>query len=51
MILKSYLADMDDPREKNLSLAIKEMALASSERVLREEAIPCFVHVLHERPG
>jgi len=31
MILKSYLADMDYPREKKLRLAIKEMALASSE--------------------
>lgn len=42
---------MDDPRKKNLRLAIKGMALASSGKVLREEAIPSFVHVLHERPG
>jgi len=34
-----------------LRLAIKEIALTSSGKVLREEAIPSFVHVLHERPG
>jgi len=38
------------PRKKNLGLAIKEMALASSERVLREDAILNLVHVLHESP-
>jgi hypothetical protein len=41
---------MDDPREKKLMLAIKGMALASSGKVLREEAILNPVHVLHERP-
>jgi hypothetical protein len=30
LISKSYLADIDDPRKKNLKLAIKERALASS---------------------
>jgi len=41
---------MDDPREKKLRLAIKEMAIASSGKVLRGEAIFNLVHVLHERP-
>jgi len=50
MILKSYLADMDDPREKKLSLAIKEVAIASSGKVWRGEAIFNLVHVLHIRP-
>ncbi len=40
---------MDDPREKKLRLAIKEMAIASSGKVLRGGTMPCFVHVLHER--
>jgi hypothetical protein len=38
-------------KRKNLRLAIKEIALASSGKVLWEGAIPSFVHVLHERPG
>jgi len=38
-----------DQGKKNLRLAIKEIALTSSGKVLREEAIPSFVHVLHER--
>jgi len=42
---------MDDPRKNKLRLAIKEIPLASLEKVLTEEAIPGFVHVLHERPG
>jgi len=42
---------MDDPGKKNLRLSIKEMALASSKKVLREEAILNPVHVLHRRPG
>jgi len=37
---------MDDPRKKNLRLAIKVMALVSSGKVLREEAIFNLVHVL-----
>jgi len=40
---------MDDPREKKLRLAIKEMAIASSGKVFREEAIFNFLHVLLER--
>jgi len=40
---------MDDPGKKNLRLAIKGMALASPEKVLREEAILNLVHVLHKR--
>jgi len=36
MIIKSYLSDMDDPREKKLRLAIKEMAIAASGKVLRK---------------
>jgi hypothetical protein len=42
---------MDDPREKKLRLTIKEMAIASSRKVLREEAIFNLVHDLHTRPG
>ena len=30
---------MDDPGKKNLRLSIKEMALALSEKALKEEAI------------
>ena len=37
-------------RKKNFRLAIKEMALASLRKVLREKAIFNLVHVLHERP-
>jgi len=40
---------MYDPRKKKLRLAIKGMALASSGKVFREEAIFHFLHVLHER--
>jgi hypothetical protein len=40
---------MDDPSKKSLGLSIKEMALASSGRVLREEVILNPVHVLHKR--
>jgi hypothetical protein len=40
---------MDDPRKSKLRRAIKEMALASSGKVLRGEAIFNLVHVLHER--
>ena len=50
MILKSCLADMDDPRENKLRLAIKEVARTSSRKVWSEEAISNLVHVLHERP-
>jgi len=42
---------MPGPRKKNLRLAIKKMAIASPEKVLREEAIFNLAHVLHERPG
>jgi len=40
---------MDDPREKKLRLAIKEVALASSGKVLRGEAIFNLVHFMHIR--
>jgi len=42
---------MPGPRKKNLRLAIKEAALASSGKVLRGEAILSPAHVLHERTG
>jgi len=42
---------MDDPREKKLRLAIKEITLASLYKALRGEAILNLVHVLHIRPG
>jgi hypothetical protein len=41
---------MTGPRKKKLRLAIKEVAFASSGRVLRGEAISNLVLVLHERP-
>ena len=50
MILKSCLADMDDPRENKLRREITAMALTSSRKVLRKEAIFNLVHVLHTRP-
>ena len=37
-------------KRKNLRLAIKERALASSRKVLRKEAIFNLVHVPHIRP-
>ncbi len=37
--------------KKKLRLAIREMALASSGKVLREEEILNLVHDLHTRPG
>jgi len=42
---------MFGPRKKNLRPVIKKIALASSRRVLREEAIFILVHDLHTRPG
>jgi len=42
---------VDDPREKKLRLAIKEVALASSGKVWRGEAIFNLVHFMHIRPG
>ena len=41
---------MGDPRKKNLRLAIKEMVFTSSRKVLGEEAIFNFLHVLCECP-
>jgi hypothetical protein len=41
---------MDDPRKKNLRLAIEGMALASLKKMLREKAILSFVNVLHGPP-
>jgi hypothetical protein len=41
---------MDDPRKNKLRRAIKEMAIASSGKVLRGEAIFNLVHDLHIRP-
>jgi len=41
---------MPGTRKKKLGLAIKEMALASLRKVLREEAIFNLVHILHGPP-
>ena len=37
------------PQKKNLRLAIKGMALASSEKALKQEAIFNLVYVLNKR--
>jgi hypothetical protein len=42
---------MFGPRKKNLRPVIKKIALASSEKALKEEAIVNLVHDLHTRPG
>jgi len=39
---------MDDPRKKNLRLAIKEMTRAPSGKVLMEEAKFIHVCILHK---
>jgi len=41
---------VDDPRKNRVRPKSKEMPIVSSRKVLREEAIPCFVHILHEYP-
>jgi len=41
---------MNDSRKKNLRLAIKEMAIASSRKLLREYVILSPVHVLYILP-